>query len=182
MSRSHPPGMALPESRARTSPRKCATRRSENLTSPRSFRTPFALSDAPPLQLRQELPLSTISQIDARNIDWSNAPKYEGRVYSDIVTFRTKCKKAEVVHRVFIGDYVKIHDASDKKLYMVTGVTWFPLAAKKRCAEQPDPGVLFSFLFPRTQCQLSFAGARGGPRRRFAHGPHRQCAQVRTVR
>ena len=80
MSRSHPPGMALPESRARTSPRKCATGEVRNLISPRSVRTPFALSDAPPLQLRQELPLTTISQLDTRDIVWCNAPKYEGRV------------------------------------------------------------------------------------------------------
>ena len=80
MSRSHPPGMALPESRARTSPRKCATGEVRNLISPRSVRTPFALSDAPPLQLRQELPLTTISQLDTRDIVWCNAPKYEGRI------------------------------------------------------------------------------------------------------
>ena len=64
-------------------------------------------------------------------------------MYSDIVTFLTKCKNAEVVHRVFLGDYVKIYDASDPNLYMVTGVTWFPLTAKKRRAEPPTP-VLFS--------------------------------------
>ena len=48
-----------------------------------------------------------------------------------------------MVHRVFLGDYVKIYDASDPNLYMVTGVTWFPLTAKKRRAEPPTP-VLFS--------------------------------------
>ena len=71
-----------------------------------------------------------------------------------------------MVHRVFLGDYVKIYDASDPNLYMVTGVTWFPLTAKKRRAEPPTP-VLFSPSRPllRTQCELSFAGARGGPRR-----------------
>ena len=70
------------------------------------------------------------------------------------------------MHRVFLGDYVKIYDASDPNLYMVTGVTWFPLTAKKRRAEPPTP-VLFSPSRPllRTQCELSFAGARGGPRR-----------------
>ena len=44
-----------------------------------------------------------------------------------------------MVHRVFLGDYVKIYDASDPNLYMVTGVTWFPLTAKKRCDEPPTP-------------------------------------------
>ena len=70
------------------------------------------------------------------------------------------------MHRVFLGDYVKIYDASDPNLYMVTGVTWFPLTAKKRRAEPPTQ-VLFSPSRPllRTQCELSFAGARGGPRR-----------------
>ena len=146
MSRSRPLGMALPESRARTSPRKCATGEVRNLISPRSVRTPFALSDAPPLQLRQELPLTTISQLDTRDIDWLKAPKFVGRVYSDIVTYRSKGKNAEVVQRVFIGDYVKIHDASDNNLYMVTGVTWFPLAAKKRCAEDTDPSIVLTRL------------------------------------
>ena len=78
----------------------------------------------PPLQLRQELPLTTISQLDTRDIVWCNAPKYEGRI-TPTCRFLTKRKKAEVVHRVFLGDYVTIYDASDPNLYMVTGVTWF---------------------------------------------------------
>ena len=158
MSRSHPPGMALPESRARTSPGKCHPGEVRNLISPRCVCTASALSDAPP-------PRTTISQRDTRDIVWCNAPKHEGRI-TPTCRFLTKRKKAEVVHRVFLGDYVKIYDASDPNLYMVTGVTWFPLTAKKRRAEPPTP-VLFSPSRPllRTQCKLSFAGARGGPRR-----------------
>ena len=41
----------------------------------------------PPLQLRQELPLSTISQLDTRDIVWCNASKYEGRITPDTVAF-----------------------------------------------------------------------------------------------